>query len=301
MISICIPIFNKNITQLVNDLHSQAELLNVNYEILLFDDCSPLIECKEQNRKLASLSNVTYRELEQNIGRSAIRNLLATESKSKYILFIDCDAEICNSKFLNNYLPYCQPNIVCSGGCTYTKTAPSPEKYLRWYIGTKKEDRSASLRTKNCASQFTAFNLLIERKLVLSCPFDERIKQYGHEDTLLGIQLKKLGANFVHIDNPLIHMGIDTADDFLLKTKQAVINLLEIKRLSNSDDFRKSVRLLRIHDKMEKYHLIGLLTFILPKVENLLIKNLKGKKPRLLFFDLYKLNCLLTRKAEKKN
>lgn len=293
MLSICIPIYNQNITQLVNDLHSQAESLNTDYEILLIDDCSSALEVKETNKKLAGLSHTTYKELPKNIGRSAIRNLLAKETTFNHILFIDCDAEVCSDTFLKTYLPECKPNIVCCGGCAYSKTPPSPDRYLRWYIGTKREDRPVSDRVKSAAAQFTAFNLLIDKSLILACPFDERITQYGHEDTLLGIELQKLNANFSHIDNPLIHAGIDETTIFLEKTDLAIKSLVTIQELFENDSFTDAVRILRTYDKLNSYKLIPILNFLLPKAKDFFIRNLKSQKPKLLYFDLYKLCCLL--------
>lgn len=293
MLSICIPIYNQNITQLVNDLHSQAESLNTDYEILLIDDCSTALELKETNRKLASLSHTIYKELQKNIGRSAIRNLLAKEAKFSHILFIDCDAEVCSDTFLKTYLPECKPNIVCCGGCAYSKNPPSQEKYLRWYIGTKREDRPVSDRAKSAAAQFTAFNLLIDKSLILACPFDERITQYGHEDTLLGIELQKLNADFSHIDNPLIHAGIDDTAIFLEKTDLAIKSLVTIQKLFENDSFTNAVRILRTYDKLNSYKLIPILNFLLPKGKDFFVRNLKGQNPKLLYFDLYKLCCLL--------
>lgn len=297
MISICIPIFNQNITQLVNDLHSQAELLNIEYEILLFDDCSPNLECKIQNREITILSNVTYRELEQNIGRSAIRNLLAKEAKFQYLIFMDCDAEICSNDFLTNYIPLCRPNIVCSGGCVYSEKTPPADKYLRWYVGRKREMHSTSFRSKNASFQFTAFNVLLDKALLLACPFSERINQYGHEDTLLGIEFEKLGAEFVHINNPLVHIGIDSTDIFLKKTNLAIQNLVKIEKFESYDSFYKSVRLLRIYKRLQTFGLIKISSYILSRIEPLIIRNLKSKKPKLFLFDLYKLNQLIINKS----
>ena len=42
MISICIPIYNFNVVNLVDELVKQGKTLSVPYEIILIDDCSSL-------------------------------------------------------------------------------------------------------------------------------------------------------------------------------------------------------------------------------------------------------------------
>ncbi|MFR9165283.1 MAG: hypothetical protein ACLVKO_03265 [Dysgonomonas sp.] len=40
MISICIPIYNCCVSELVSDLKKQADIVNIPYQILLIDDFS---------------------------------------------------------------------------------------------------------------------------------------------------------------------------------------------------------------------------------------------------------------------
>ncbi len=76
MLSILIPVYNFDIRKLVVDLHFCCTSENIKFEIICFDDGSERA-FKEINAELKHLSNCTYTELPQNIGRSAIRNKLA--------------------------------------------------------------------------------------------------------------------------------------------------------------------------------------------------------------------------------
>ena len=58
--------------------------------------------------------------------------------------------------------------------------------------------------------------------------FNEELKQYGHEDTLLGYQLKKAGIEVLHIDNGLYHEGLESNREFLVKTKLGIENLSKL-------------------------------------------------------------------------
>lgn len=53
MLSILIPVYNFNSRPLLESLHSQAEALNIEYEIVVADDASTL--CKEEIAGIPSL------------------------------------------------------------------------------------------------------------------------------------------------------------------------------------------------------------------------------------------------------
>ena len=66
MLSVCIPIYNVDVTKLVSDLHMQIQKLNESIEIVLIDDASDL-ENKAKNRLLKEYCKIM--ELEINVGR----------------------------------------------------------------------------------------------------------------------------------------------------------------------------------------------------------------------------------------
>lgn len=63
---------------------------------------------------------------------------------------------------------------------------------------------------------------------MLQLPFDESIVTYGFEDTLWANQLSKHNIKMLHIDNPIIHQGLEKNSVFLSKTKWAIENLVEL-------------------------------------------------------------------------
>ena len=94
MISILIPSYNFDVTNLIETIHKQIELTTNKFEIICAEDGSTQTF---SNEKIKNLKNVTYIHLKKNIGRSKIRNLLANTAKFKWLLFIDCDSEINNN------------------------------------------------------------------------------------------------------------------------------------------------------------------------------------------------------------
>ena len=98
MISILIPTYNYNITRLVTDLHQQAVDTCVDFEIIVMEDGSTRFV--EKNKFVNDVEFCRHIVLKENIGRSAVRNSLADEAKYGHLLFLDCDAEVCSSRFV---------------------------------------------------------------------------------------------------------------------------------------------------------------------------------------------------------
>ncbi|MFZ1582371.1 MAG: glycosyltransferase [Saprospiraceae bacterium] len=118
MLSIVIPIFNQDIRPLVFTLMKQCNKLNINYQILCFDDCSDQ-KYKDMNQELAFKINVNYTEMTENLGRSKIRNWLGKAAYFDYILFLDGDSTVKNKDFIKNYINLVQPDQVIYGGRQY--------------------------------------------------------------------------------------------------------------------------------------------------------------------------------------
>ena len=91
MISICIPVYNYNVLPLVEALSAIRDKQSLDVEIIVADDGSDQ-ETRKQNEAISDWKGVFYFEKEENVGRSAIRNFLASKSTKEYILFIDADS-----------------------------------------------------------------------------------------------------------------------------------------------------------------------------------------------------------------
>lgn len=298
MLSINIPVYNVKVTDLVWELKSQAEKLNIPFEIRVYDDGSQP-ETKTVNRKLAEESAVVYRELEKNAGRAAIRNRMGEEAQFKHLLFIDADSKIVSNNYLKNYLIVATPGCVLCGGTVYQKQKPADAaKMLRWVYGTNREAISAEKRNNAKGFIITSNNFFIEKSTFEQVRFRENVKGYGHEDTLLGFDLSLLGIEIRHIDNPLQHTGLEDAETFLEKTKTALENLKIIsEQLLNGDKiFTGQVAFLRRYKSITRWLPPAILRWSYKIGNRLLEKNLTGGKPNLFFFDLYKLGYYSTLK-----
>ena len=204
-ISLLIPVFDYDIIALVSSMKSALGKVPEFYEILIGDDGSS----SEYREKYQSLEgdNVKVIFSEKNIGRAAIRNKLALEAKGDFFLFIDADVMLPGTAetYMLKWLPYMNVSKVICGGTLYHESAPGdPDKLLRWKYGKWREQRSAAERNKHPHAGFSTFNVLFEKSVFSKIRFNEELKQYGHEDTLMGYQLKKAGIDILHIDNFII-------------------------------------------------------------------------------------------------
>ncbi len=286
MISILVPIYNVDITELVTELSKQAKNLKERFEILSIDDCSTSTSIKATNALLSSLELVNYSELKKNVGRGNIRMLLAKKAKYETLIFLDCDMKIVNPNYLEKFVQHIDKKVVI-GGITYSTPPPkNPNFLLRWKYGILREKKSASERNRMRFSHFVASNLLINKKIFLSLPVDNDIVGYGHEDTLLGLKLLKMGTPLSHIDNPLEHLGLDDAETFLEKSKSGTSNLATLfaKGICGSE-----IRLISVYKSMHALGLSSLAFHIIKPFISPIEKNLKGSNPNIRLFDIWKL------------
>jgi glycosyltransferase involved in cell wall biosynthesis len=292
VLSILVPTYNYDCTQLVRDLHAQAECLAIEYEIIVADDASPISAIKGKNRAINDILHCRFVELPENVGRARIRNRLADEAQGEWLLFMDADAEVISNTFIADYLRHSDADVVCGGLC-HAEVLSSPEVSLR-YAYEKRADkkRAARYRAKNPFGQFTPFNFMIRRSVFQDIRFDESIVGYGHEDTLFGIMLERRGVAMRHIDNPLRHVGLERNELFLEKTRSALRNLALLE-----DAMQGYSSLLKLYGVLRGLRLDGCVARWFVRREALLTHRLMSPAPSLPLFFAYKLGyyCSLKR------
>ncbi len=293
MLSICIAIYNRDVSALVSVLCAQADALGIEYEIVVIDDASDEFYCVA-NEKIINLPKVVFVRNEHNIGRAAIRNLLAETARYPYLLFMDCDTTVTHGDFLKKYISEIPADVV-SGGYEYGDVPPQKENLLRWCYGRKRETTPAEIRNVAPNASFSTFNFLIAKEIFSKITFDATLKGYGHEDTLFGIELEKCGIKVKHIDNPLRHDVCVSTDKFLAQTRNAIDNLLIIsKKFSEGNKIIDNISLLKTYRKLAEYKIIPLYRFFYSMINLLVKKNLYSEHPSMFMFDLYKLGYLVS-------
>ena len=285
-LSILIPVYNWDCTQLIKDLHFQGLTLGIPYEIIIADDCSTDKDLQSKSRLVAEThENCRYFALPHNIGRAAIRNYLADQSKYDKLLFLDCDAEVKDKEFLKKYMEASRQASVVCGGLTHPDEIPQKGQELRYlYEKNAAFERSAGFRSQNPYLRFTSFSFMIEKDVFMKIRFDESYVRYGYEDVQFGHELEENGVSILHIDNPLAHIGLDDSASYLSKTRQAVQNAYDHK-----DEIEDSSKLLTHYNQVIRWKMRWFFRLVWAFFQKSMEKNLLGPKPGLRIFSLYKL------------
>jgi glycosyltransferase involved in cell wall biosynthesis len=235
---------------------------------------------------------------ERNIGRAAIRNRLASEAKGDYLLFIDADAMIPGTAeaYLLKWIPMLGHSSVICGGTLYHDSPPGdPDRMLRWRYGKWREQKKASERNKHPHRSFSAFNVLIEKSVLAKIRFNEELRQYGHEDTLFGYQLNKAGIDITHIDNGLMHEGLETNLEFLEKTRLGIENLSMLcDVVTDKKTFSNTVLLLNAYNKLSLLGMTRVLAAIFIKYRERMEIRLDSADVSLKLFAFYKVCMFCT-------
>jgi glycosyltransferase involved in cell wall biosynthesis len=292
LISICIPIYNFNVVDLIVTIINQGEGIKKPFEIICIDDGSNK-ETLKLNAKISSHKTVNYLTLKKNIGRSKIRNLFLENASYENLLFIDCDCSIQSENFLDKYFAQLN-NLVVYGGRRHHDNPPkNKNKKLRWLYGIKKEDQNFNYRVKNPYHCFRSNNFLIKKTILSKIRFNENIKTYGHEDTFLSIELKKNKIAIFQINNPVFHEGIEDSNIFLEKTKSAIKNLVLLEK---SEQDTSSIKLIKSYNLINKLKLTRLISPLSKTISKILERQLLSSRPSIKIFDLYKLIYFLREK-----
>lgn len=287
-LSILIPTHNYDCTRLVYDLESQ---LSEEDEIIVGNDCTTdkQIIAKLNEIKKSDKCRVFTPEQEGRVahplGRAAIRNALAREAKGKWLIFIDADAEVRSKTFVDDYMSATNNASVVCGGTGNLPDCPHPNCRLRYDYEILAEKRLTVARRQQFPyAQLATFNFLIRRDIFLSIGFDEKIREYGYEDTCFGFELKHRNISILHIDNKLIHLGIEPSAVYLAKIETALRSLAKM-----DPEQRQQIRLSAFAMKLERCHLLGLVRYLFRLTKKKLRNNLLSKRPNQKLFTFYKL------------
>jgi len=291
MISILIPLYNDDCGQLAHDLLALARREQVPVEVIIGDDGSTDERTLAMLQALDGSEGVTVLRTKENLGRARNCNRLADAAHGQWLLFVDSDASVPPGFSLSRYAQAAetgQAKVVC-GSLRHPETNPNPAATLRWKYEKRADlQRTAAIRSKDPYARLSTFNLLVEAATFQSIRFSEQCQQYGYEDTLFGVALRQRGVPLLHIDNPLIHTGLEDNAVFLAKTETA---LRTLKALEGQMD--GGSRLENTANRLRKWHLAGVFVAIWKLLRRPLRRNLLGTNPSLRAFNIYKLGYFL--------
>jgi glycosyltransferase involved in cell wall biosynthesis len=290
MLSILIPTYNHNALPLAEALSIQLKKTSITYEIICVDDGSSST-LNIENQKINSLKNATFIARDKNVGRNANRQFLAEQANFDWLLFIDSDTIPKHQNFIENYIPFFQKEYeAIFGGFAYQKNTDS-KKSLRYNFGKSREEVKAYKRNLIPYKVIISANFLIKKEVFIALNKQVTANIYGL-DYLFGAMLKQNNIKVFHLDNEVYHLGIDTNEDYLRKTKRAIEALTLIKQSSQIKTH--DISLLKAYEKLKKIGLKNLFWHFLKIANPFIEKNLLGSKPKLFLFDIYRLGHFIT-------
>jgi glycosyltransferase involved in cell wall biosynthesis len=287
-LSILLPVYNREVTRLVQALVAQAADWGGSVELICLDDGSSEYY-RLINRKLADLPLVSYEELPHNLGRSAVRNRLVATARMPWLLLLDNNVSLPDTQFLARYAAATTQTTapVLVGGTTYSSSAPAdPATHLRWHYGRRREAYSAEVRQQKPHAQFKLKNVMLRAEVFEQVKLDSALRQYGHEDTKFGWHLLTAGIPVHHLDNPVLHDGLEPAEVFLLNSQQAVHNLVQLYR---TEGLGADTKLLLAALGLRRYGVAGVAQAALSQAESGLRRQVSAGAPQLWALDMLKL------------
>lgn len=288
MLSILIPTFNYFTFPLVEELHKQATLLNILFEIIVIDDKSELFV--NENEKIGQLSNCNFIKNKENFGRTYSRLLLAEKSKYTNLLFLDADVIPEKDDFIKKYIEIIPDNYdVVFGGYKYNKNLFDVNKSFRYFYGINREEKEAEIRNKKKYSYIFSGNFFIKKDVFIKCNFTEKNNLYGM-DIYFSYKLFIHNYGIFHIDNSIFHNGLDENEVFFYKSMKSVESrkkhLLELEKIGEINSLLKHYLLLK------KLKLTGIVSFVFKILKKPMKKAILCKNPNLFVFDLYRLGYI---------
>lgn len=291
MLSILIPTYNTDIGVLVNALYFQCCHIGVAFEIIFCEDAST--EYVEKNSSLIKTDEISKLSNRVNIGRTATRSRLASTATYDWLLFLDADVLIKSDHFISEYLKHTTNSAsIITGGTSYGLSQVE-NCSLRYAYGIHREAKKAEQRHKN-PFYIISQNILIKKDIFLELNLIES-RRYGL-DNIFSYQIAKRGYEVKHINNPIVHLGLETNETFLNKSLEAVETIVHFEKEGViSNDFTS---LQKGYLSLKSKKSIGFFKGAMKLISNSIRKNLLSKNPSLFLFDLYRLHYYITLKKD---
>lgn len=290
MLSVLIPVYNYNVTKLVTCIHKEAVALGIKFEICILEDGSTLFT--DTNHILSNLENVYYKNNRTNLGRTATRQSLAEQATYNRLLFLDADVLPVEKNFLATFLKQDATFPLIIGGTRYVNECPDPSYSLRWKFGVEREAKTVEQREKTPYLSIISQCLFID-KAVFTEVNNNHKDAYGM-DIFFSYKLKALKLPILHIDNPIYHMGLETNKVFISKAIRAVDTLLSLENTGEIPPDYSNLQ--RAFTKIKSFGMVQSTKAVLKNRLSFFEKNLSSEKPKLFYFDLYRLLYYLEHK-----
>lgn len=291
MLSICIPTYNTDCSELLDILAEQIAQLEETVEVLVCDDFST--DDVRKNQEACERNGFSFFENQSNLGSISTRIKLAKNSSFNWLLFIDADMLPKTDEYVIKYTNLVTFNNadVAIGGCCYANEIKPFSLRLRY--GRNREEISAEKRQLNPYNSILFGNILIKKELFSEVFNDFLDNAYG-EDIYLSSSLKSLNKDVVHLPNETYHLGLENNREFVKKIQKS--GEMHARLDSNSALDLSHSKLVRTYSLLNRYMLDNLVRLALTISSPFLRTVLYVFGAPMLFVDLLRLFYFLKAK-----
>ncbi len=297
MLSILIPVYNYNISDLVKNIYKQATEASISFEIICFDDHSTKHVSTNRNC-IESTKHAKLITSEKNLGRVGARQRLSESASYPWLLFLDADVLPKSNRFIKHYMEaILSEHDAYFGGFAYLKDIPEKQIRLRWKYGKKFEEVDAAVRNRKPYQIIISANFLIKKTTFSKIHLQITKKSYGL-DNIFASLLKQNNTKILHINNPAYHLGLEKNEIFLKKTETAINTLLW--GFNNGKIAKHDNTLLSIFERLKKLKLNYLMNWLYKTFSLKMKKQLSGPNPNIYLLQTYKVLYICYKDLELK-
>ena len=291
MLSICIPTYNTDCSELLNILQKQIGKLDKAVEVLVCDDFSN--NHLLNNQKACERNGFVFFENKKKLGRILTRIKLVKNSSNSWILFVDADMIPKTDEYVMKYTNFIKSNKadIAIGGCCYLNQKKPFNLRLRY--GRNREEIIAEKRQLNPYNSILFGNVLIKKELFSEVFDDFKNNAYG-EDIYLSSSLKSLNKDVVHLSNETYHLGLENNREFVKKIQKS--GEMHARLYSNYKLDLSHIKLVSTFSLLKKYKLHIMMKLVLTFTSPFLKTVLYVFGGPILFVDLLKLLYFLKTK-----
>jgi len=215
-LSVLIPFYKDNASTLLQDL--DVQITNNPIEVLFYDDGTgdPVLTVQMRGGIQTAKGAVKLITNAANQGRSAARNGLFEAARADWVLFLDADMRPSSDNFLENYLRLVETDStdIIFGGFEVETHQADPDRDLHRALSEISDCLTLDERQAGGPQYVASSNLCVRRQVLEIEPFDSGFTGWGWEDSEWAARVSKL-FTLVHVDNPAIHLGLETTATLL--------------------------------------------------------------------------------------
>ena len=215
-LSVLIPFYKDNASTLLQDL--DVQITNNPIEVLFYDDGTgdPVLTVQMRGGIQTAKGAVKLITNAANQGRSAARNGLFEAARADWVLFLDADMRPSRDNFLENYLRLVETDStdIIFGGFEVETHQADPDRDLHRALSEISDCLTLDERQAGGPQYVASSNLCVRRQVLEIEPFDSGFTGWGWEDSEWAARVSKR-FTLVHVDNPAIHLGLETTATLL--------------------------------------------------------------------------------------